>query len=321
MLRRLLGLFMLLIAIVGVILSVAGTYVVWNMIDGLGDGIDATLELTSQSLDTVADSLILTKSTVEDVTDSVDTVEITTNNLSTTISDTRPLLDQVSLVATEDVPNSLEAVQETLPNVAEVAGSIDDTLRILSAFSVNQSIVGVNFGFDLGIDYDPEQPFDESIEQIGSSLDGVPERLRELEPFLDVTSGNLATISENIETLASDLGEINENIENVQPLLDDYLDIVYQTQDLVNQTRGSLRAQLQPVKYIVMILFIWIGLTQIAPLYLGWGIFRDSFNDLDEEEVEDAVRQALEEIEEEERAEAREAKEAAEEADEEEKSE
>jgi hypothetical protein len=299
MLRRLLGFFMLLIAIVGVILSIAGTYIVWNMIDGLGDGIDQTLELTSQSLETVADSLMLTKTTVEDVTASVDTVEITTNNLSITISDTLPLLDQISVVATSDVPDSLEAVQETLPNVSAVAGSIDDTLRLLSAFSVNQTFLGSSFGFDLGIDYDPEQPFDESIDQIGSGLEGIPDRLRELEPFLEITNNNLATISQNIETLASDLGEINENIEDVQPLLDDYLDIVYQTQDMVNHTQGSFRAQLQPVKLIIMILFIWIGLTQVAPLYLGWGLFRDSFNDPDAEEVEEAVRAAMIEIEEE----------------------
>ncbi|NIP52249.1 MAG: hypothetical protein GWO26_09775, partial [Phycisphaerae bacterium] len=151
----------------------------------------------------------------------------------------------------------------------------------MSAFSVNQSFLGQSFGFDLGVDYDPEEPFDESIDEIGNSLDGVPERLRELEPFLSVTNDNLAIISENIETLATDLGEINENIEDVQPLLDDYLEIVYQTQDLVNQTRRSFRDQLQPVKMIIMILFIWIGLTQVAPLYLGWGLLRDSFNDPD----------------------------------------
>lgn len=296
MLRRILGLFMLVIAVVGVILSVAGTYVVWNMIDGLGDSIDTTLVLTSDSLDTVAESLLLTKSTVEDVTNSVDTVEETTANLSTTISDTRPLLNQVSQVATQDVPNSLEAVQETLPNVAAVAGSIDDTLRLLSAFQLSQSVLGVDLGFDLGIEYDPEVPFDESIEEIGGSLEGVPDQLRALDPFLATTNENLGTISENISTLAVDLGEINENIEDVQPLLDDYLELVYRTSDLVNQTRSGLRAQLQPVKLIIMILFIWIGLTQVAPLYLGWGLLRDSFNDLDEDEVEEAVRSALEEM-------------------------
>jgi archaellum component FlaC len=304
MLRRILGLFMMLIAIVGVILSVAGTYVVWNMIDGLGDAIDTTLELTSDSLDTVADSLLLTKDTVEDVTNSVDTVEETTANLSTTINDTRPLLDQVSAVATEDVPNSIQAVDETLPNVAAIAGSIDDTLRLLSAFQVTQSVVGVDLGFDLGIDYDPEVPFDESINDIGSSLEGVPDQLRALEPFLATTNDNLGIISDNINTLASDLGSINENIENVQPLLDDYLELVYRTSDLVNQTRSGLRAQLQPVKYIIMILFVWIGLTQVAPAYLGWGLLRDSFNDLDEDEVEEAVRSALEEMEKEEEMEA-----------------
>jgi hypothetical protein len=300
MLKRLLGLFMLLIAVVGVILSVAGTYVVWSMIDGLGDSIDTTLELASDSLDTVADSLLLTKATVEDVTQTVDTVEESTVNLSTTISDTRPLIDQVALVATEDVPNSLQAVQDTMPNVAAVAGSIDDTLETLSAFEVNQSILGVDFGFDLGIEYAPEEPFDESINQIGDSLEGVPDRLRALEPFLATTNDNLRTISENINTLAANISSINENIENIQPLLDDYLELVYRTSDLINQTRSTFRSQLEPVKLIVMILFIWIGLTQIAPLYLGWGLLSASLADIDEEEMEEAVRSALEEIEEEE---------------------
>ena len=294
MFKRLLGFFMLLIAIVGVVLSVAGTYVVWNMIDGLGDGIDAALTITSDSLDTVADSILLTKSTVADVTESVDTVEITTSNLSTTISDTRPLLDQVTVVATEDIPDSLDAVQGSLPNVVAVAGSIDDTLSLLSAFEVNQSVLGTSFGFDLGIDYDPEEPFDESIEQIGDGLEGVPDRLRALEPFLAVTNENLTTISANIDTLASDLGNINENIEEVQPLLDDYLDIVYETNDLISQTQQGLRGQLQPVKTVVMILFIWIGLTQVAPLYLGWDLVSGGGDDIEEEEVEEIVQSMME---------------------------
>lgn len=294
MFKRFLGFFMLIIGIVGILLSVAGTWVGWNMIDGLGDGIETALDLTTDSLDTVANSILLTKATVGDVTDSVDTVQITTSNLSTTISDTRPLLNQVTLVATEDVPNSLEAVRATLPNVAAVAGSIDDTLETLSAFQVNQTVLGVDLGFDLGIEYAPEEPFDESINQIGTSLDGLPERLRDLGPFLAVTTENLTTISANIDTLATDLGNINENIEDVQPLLDDYLDIVYQTSDLINQTKRGLRDQLQPIKTVIMVLFIWVGLTQVAPLYLGWDLITGGGDDIEEDEVEEIVQSMME---------------------------
>lgn len=297
MFKRILGILMILIALIGVILSVAGTYVVWSMVDGLGVGLDNTLGITSDGLDTVANSLLLAKATVEDVTHSVDTVQITTGNLSTTISDTRPLLNQVTLVATEDVPNSIQAVQETMPNVAAVAGSIDDTLETLSTFEFSQSFLGIDIGFDLGIEYEPEEPFEESISQVGGSLDGVPDRLRGLEPFLTTTNENMRIISENVETLAADLGNINENIENIQPLLDDYLDLVYRTNDLIGQTRRGLQDQLRPIKTIVMILFIWIGLTQVAPLYLGWELVSGSRSRVDQEEVEEAVRDAMEDME------------------------
>jgi len=298
MFKRILGILMLLIALIGVILSIVGTYVAWSMVDSLGEGIDTTLELTSDGLDTVAQSLLLTKATVEDVTGSVATVQITTGNLSTTISDTRPLINQVTLVATEDVPNSIQAVQETMPNVAAVAGSIDDALETLSAFQFSQSFLGVNIGFDLGIEYAPEEPFEDSITQVGDSLDGVPDRLRGLEPFLATTNENMRIISENVETLAADLGDINENIENIQPLLDDYLELVYRTNDLIGQTRRGLEDQLRPIKIVIMVLFIWIGLTQVAPLYLGWELFSGSRNDVDEADVEEAVREVMEDMEE-----------------------
>jgi hypothetical protein len=47
-----------------------------------------------------------------------------------------------------------------------------------------------------------------------------------------------------------------------------------------------------------MVLFIWIGLTQVAPLYLGWELFSGSRNDVDEADVEEAVRDVMEDMEE-----------------------
>ncbi|MCI0581037.1 MAG: hypothetical protein L0332_20330 [Chloroflexi bacterium] len=276
MLRRVLGIVMLLIGISGVALSVVGVIIGRQVVGDIGQGLETSLSLTSQSLDTVNDSLALTKTTVGQVKDGLETVEETAMNVSQTISDTRPLLDQVTQVATNDVPNGLEAVEATIPQMAEVAGIIDRTLRTLSAFRVERTILGIDLGFDLGVDYDPEVPFDESVNQIGESLEGMPERLRGLEVYMDVTNNNLALIGDNIDTIATDLHTINSSMAQIEPLLDDYIRLVTETNDLIRQTRSSMSEQLRLVKLGVTILFTWLGLTQIAPIYLGWGLLTEA---------------------------------------------
>ena len=70
--------------------------------------------------------------------------------------------------------------------------------------------------------------------------------------------------------MSRDLDTINSRIADVGPLLDDYVRIVTETNDFIGQTRASLSRQLYMVKLVVTVAMIWIGLTQIAPLYLGW---------------------------------------------------
>ncbi len=274
MIRRILGFIMLFIGLSGLALGIGGALVTQRLVNNVGQALDQSLRLVSDSLDTVLDTLELTRTTVGQVNDSMETVETAAVNLSQTITQTRPLLDQVNQIASTDVPDSIEAVQETIPNVAEVAGTIDATLRALNDFRIDQTILGFPIQYDLGIDYAPAVPFDESISAIGSSLDGIPDRLRTLETYLNVTDENMATISRDILLIAADLKTINSRVADVQPLLDEYTRLVTTVNDNIRQTRASLSDQLEQFKLALIIVFVWVGLTQAAPIYLGWELLR-----------------------------------------------
>jgi hypothetical protein len=225
-------------------------------------------------LDTVQDTLTLSGDLVDGVSDTLTTVDASAVNLAETIDETRPLITQVGDITSGDVPDGIEAVQDTIPNLAEVAGTIDDTLSALSDFRLDQRVLGVPIRFDLGIRYDPAVPFDESIRQIGTSLDGLPEQLRGLDVYLDVTDENLATISRNTLTLAEDLGQINERVAEVQPLLDEYARAVDDAHESVDGARANLTAQVNGINRGVLLVFVWLGLAQAAPLYLGIELLR-----------------------------------------------
>jgi len=267
--KRVLGVVLLLIGLLGLVISVGGLIISRQAIEEIGDGLENTLRLTAESLDNFNETLVLTRSTISQVSDSLDTVGETAINVSNTMSYTQPLMDQVTQVATKDVPDSLETVQDTIPDVAEAAGAIDDTLRVLDSFQFERQVFGIPIQFDLGIDYDPSEPLDQTVLALGQGLDGVPESLRALEGNLTVASENLGVIAQNLLVLAEDLERINSSVAGIDPMIDEYLRLTAETSDLIRQTRTDLARQIELAKLAVTALFVWIGLNQVVPIYLG----------------------------------------------------
>lgn len=290
MIKKLLGILMVIIGILGIGLSIAVTVIVNRTIDSIGNGLDHNLTLTLDSLDTVKDSLELTQTTVGQVNEGLETVEDTASNISQTMADTEPLLDAVADVTSESLPDSIESFQSAVPNMAGVAGAIDDTLTTLSDFEIDEEIFGVGLQFDLGIDYEPDEPFEDSITSLGTSLDGVPEQLRGLETHIDTTTANLLTISENIDEIGSNLDTINSSIGEIGPLLDEYIGLIDQLKDSTERVQDDLDTQLQNVRMGLSIIFIWMALLNVPPLYIGAELLsnkrqnRDNDDEIDEED-------------------------------------
>ncbi len=280
MFRRIIGIIMLLLGLVGLAISVAGIYFGRQAIDNSFSGLDNSLGLASESLGTAVDSLELAKTTLGDVNTGLDTVEGAALNIAKTITDTRPLLDQVSVVVAQDAAGSVEAMQAAIPNIAQVAATIDQTLITLSNFSLSQNFsFELPLGgpvqlppleFDLGIDYAPTVPFDETITQLGTSIEGLPEQLRSVEGNITVTSANLAAISQSIEAISADLDVINTNVAAVSPLLDQYINIVNQINDGLKGARTQILQQQETVKTVLTFILVWWGLPQLALVMIGW---------------------------------------------------
>ena len=270
MFRRILGLLMLLIGIGGIGIASFGAQMGHQLVDRVGTNFEQTLTLTSDSLDTVSETLVLAKSSIADINTVVTTTGTTANNLATTVEDTRPLLEQISTVATDQVPDSLETVQDAFPSLEQVAGVIDRTLVTLNSFRIDEEIFGFNIQYDLGIDYEPEIPFDQSVQALGQGLEGIPESLRAMEAYITVTNDNLETVSQDIRTLADDLQTVNGRINEFDPILDEYLVLVTDINDSTRQMRAQIEDESARLKNGITLAMVWLALTQIAPLYLGW---------------------------------------------------
>ena len=293
MLRRLAGFILLIVGVAGVAIAIGGFMVTDRVVDAVGTTLDSTFTVTSDSLGTVEDTLSLAQTTIGDVNASLDTVEETADSLAKTLSDTEPMLNQVTQIVSEDAPESIESVQSAIPNVAEVAGVIDDTLITLNNFKIEEEFLGFELNYDLGIDYEPEEPFDETVTELGDSLDGLPEQLRSLEEGLADTSENLGTVSENITTIADDLNTINGRIAEVDPLMDDYIGLIGDINTTIEQTQTTVGLQLDTAKMVLKVVMVWLGLMQFAMLYLGWDLMtRKEYEPEAKEEAETEADQS-----------------------------
>jgi hypothetical protein len=261
---------MLVVGALGLVLCVPGAIYGHQLVDGMAQGLDATLDSTAQSLLTVQGTLELAKTTTGQLSDGLDTVRVATLDLSYAIDDSQPLLTKIAGVVSEDVPNGLGAVQAAIPDMAHAAEVIEETLTALANLELTQSFLGLPLKFSLGIEYAEDTPMADSVNQVGESLHGVAPRLRALETHLDSAGSNLETISDDALAAAEDLDAINDSLAGVPTLLDDYLAVVAEVDDLIERTRESVAGQLGAIKAVVTLLMVWIGLAQLAPLYLGW---------------------------------------------------
>lgn len=284
--RRILGLIIILISLSAVAVAVAGVVFGRMAIDQLGNGLDGTVGLAGESLGTVVETLEFAKSAVGDVNTGLDTAVQSAADAAGVIIDTQPLLRDVTTIASEDIPNSLDALQETIPTLVSVGGDVDQALTVISDLDLNiqappfsippitfVGFQGVEFsGIDVSFDsfeYDPPVPLADSIETLGGTLEGVPENLRSLSGGLGTATDNLGLISDNILLISQDLDAINDRLTEVPGLLDQYIGQVQTVARSLISLEKTLPDQLRVLKLALTIAMTWFGLTQLAPLYIG----------------------------------------------------
>jgi uncharacterized phage infection (PIP) family protein YhgE len=269
-LRRFLGVLMLLIGLAGLVLCVLGAIYVPQFVGGVTEVVTDNLDLASKSLGTVSDTLQLAHTSLEAVQDGLQTLERASLDLSRAITLTQPLLDELTQLTSHDVPDSLEAVQAAVPKMAHAADVVESALIRLSNLRLEQSILGVPLRLDLGFQYDPETSLADSIRGLSAGLEGVIPRLRGLDTYLETSTGSLDVIAADLEAASENVRAINGQLSNLGPLLDSYVGTTEQVQGLIDTTASTVASQLDRIKLVLWVALGWFALLQLIPLYLAW---------------------------------------------------
>jgi uncharacterized phage infection (PIP) family protein YhgE len=258
-LRRIFGFLLVLFSITGIILSLAGLFLVIRDGGAFVEKGMRVVNLSSLALETTEQSLSVLDTMLDQFVSILDVLVDSSGEITRTMEDTDPLLDSVSTIIGEDIPAVIDATQQALGTLEQSAGTVDKVLYALSKIS-----------FLTGVNYDPEVPLAESVVVISNSLNALSPSLDAMDDDLSTARENLSELEEEVRSLDGSLQEIQSGVEEAQSALDEYQRIVSQTREEVDVLQENAPRWLRIGVGVAIFSLVWALLLQVHMLFESW---------------------------------------------------
>jgi phage-related minor tail protein len=163
----------------------------------------------------------------------------------------------VTQLLTQDLPGTLETAQTALDSAAETATVVDNFLS---------GVAKIQF---LGIDYNPEVPLDQSISNIGDSLNSLPATLEKIGSALDGISSSLPDIVKAVRSLGTTIGDITTTLAKAQTVLKEYAVQLARASAAVQQISAGVPTYVTLFISVLTFIMLWIIAVQLIVLAIG----------------------------------------------------
>lgn len=255
--RRLVGRLLLAVGALGAVTSIAGAAVGFGFLGGLQSTLDSSVGVTADALDALQASVELGSETFEAVERVLDETESTTRGLGVALQGTETAMTGIARLSDDEVADSVSAVSRSLPALIDAAAVIDRTLGGLNSVP-------------FGPDYDPDEPFDESLREVQRELAELPQALRRQADLIRDGRDDLREVRRGTTRLADDLGTLNATLASAADVLAEYETTTTNARDVVAASSEGLRHDLLLGRAIVVVLGLVLLASQVVPLGLGW---------------------------------------------------
>lgn len=253
--QRRAGRVMVGVAIVGVVVALVGAIVGWQLVGQIDSTTRDTLDVSVESLDSLADTIELADGVLTSTTESLDAVVSTLTSVAASFDSATAVLTEFSTFA-ETAGPALQDTTETLRELEDVAATVDQALAAVS-------------NLPIGLDYDPEAGLGETIGSLADTLEPLSAQFTS-------TADEIARLNEDIETLRTDLEalnvtvtEVNEELADTDVLIEEYRINIARARALAVATRDDVRGDAGWMRLLIVLASVNFAIGQIVPLWFG----------------------------------------------------
>lgn len=250
--------------IVGAVAGVVAAGFAWVVLGTAADASIRSLELASDVIDSVGGTVISVDAVLDDVSDGLRTTQQSVADASVTLTQLSALTSNLAELVGEDVPDSLDSVRASLAPIQATAGLLDGTLTALSF---------------LGVDYDPEVPLDEAIDDLDARLAEIPQRLRDQAPLIDSAAESLSGFGGDTLTIAQDLSDLRTLLSEASFTFGSYRETVTEADALLADVESAVGSRLTALRVAIVVLGLGLATTQTVPIAFGWWLLSQGDSD------------------------------------------
>lgn len=258
LIRRLVGILLIIAAIGGLVFSVVGIVAAQQVKPSMVASLQNTLDLLVQTLDTTSQGLVVTQGALENSVNMIAALQSTLETTAKTIESTNPMIDQITQIIDEDVPDTIIATQDALNTAQKSAQVVDSLLGTLSKVPL------------IGLNYNPEVPLSEALGEVASSLEDLPASLKGMTDNLKTTQSNVQTFQADISVTAESVGDIKESVAQYGDVVKGYQESLDLLKTQLKLLSSNLPAIVQTLVLGLTIFFIWMAIANLGLLSQGW---------------------------------------------------
>jgi len=208
-----------------IVASLAGLVLGLVVVGSMAGDLKATMSLSRSTVGAVGDTIDVLDDAAGRIDESLDAAVGAISGASATALTAATGLEDVAGFLEDQLPEQLESIRQSMPAAIQAAGAIDGTLRALSLF---------------GVDYSPDEPFDDSLRRVEAALTGLPDDLRSQSETLRALVPAAGELSAESDRLARALEALQGDLGNLQDLTDSYQITVSQAEATIEDTETSL---------------------------------------------------------------------------------
>lgn len=264
--RRVIGVLLILAAILGLIVSIGAMYVVWNAQDNITTSLQTTIDLLSQTLETTAQGLVVTQGALQNSVDLIGNLQSTVETTAEAINSTNPLLDEIGVLMAEKLPNTIRATQTSLETAQQSAATIDTVLRAMSGIP----LIGPSIG------YDPDVPLAEALGQVAQNLESIPDTFIAMQENLDNTQDNLQVFESDLTVMAESVGQIQSSVAQYNAVIGGYQASLDQLITRLEAISANLPNIVRMVSMGLTAFLVWMAIAQLGLITQGWELITES---------------------------------------------
>lgn len=274
-LRKILGVFVMIAGILGLLISVAGLVGLYMYRPVLASSINTTVAALTDTLNTGVHAMEVTDEALGSSVKSIDALSDMLETTAASVSDTQPVIADVNGVLGEKLPESFVAANKSLRAAEEAAASLEVAITSFDTFRAVMATTPIS-AFLPAADkpYSPDESLADSLGDLATGLEDMPETFQRMSTNLDRADNNLEFIKANLDTMSSSVSLISGSLGQYRTMIGESKASMENLQSLLVSFQNGIDRTLNLAAAAMALFFLWLLAAQVVIFSQGWELFQ-----------------------------------------------